>query len=198
MSDTYLKQCITKAVSEKGKSAKLWFGVSSVQGWRSTQEDAHLALPKFEANASLFGVFDGHNGAEVAKFVAKNLPQVILNNNNYRQGKIELGLQESFMTLDESLLTRESVEELIRLRQQYSKEPITRRNAPAIASGCTAVVVVIKDNILYMTNLGDSRCIVSRNNKAFALSCDHKPDDQSEKERIERAGGRGFWSHNKR
>jgi protein phosphatase 1G len=81
------------------------------------------------------------------------------------------------------------VEELIRLRQQYSKEPITRRNAPAIASDCTAVVVVIKDNILYMTDLGDSRCIVSRNNKAFALSSDHKPDDQPEKERIERAGG---------
>jgi protein phosphatase 1G len=98
MSDTYLKQCITKAVPEEGKSSKLWFGVSSVQGWRSTQEDAHIALPKFKAKASLFGVFDGYNGAEVAKFVAKNLPQIILKNKNYREGKIKLGLQESFMT----------------------------------------------------------------------------------------------------
>ncbi len=160
-----------------------------VQGWRSTQEDTHLALPKFEANASLFGVFDGHNGAEVAKFVAKKLPQIILKNNNYREGKIELGLQESFMTLDESLLTRESVAELIRLRQQYSKQPITRSNAPAIASGCTAIVEILKDNILYVANLGDSRCILSSNNKAFPLSSNHKPDDQSEKERIERVGG---------
>jgi protein phosphatase 1G len=189
MSKKYLKQCITKAVSEEGKSAKLWFGVSSVQGWRSTQEDAHLALPEFEANASLFGVFDGHNGAEVAEFVAKKLPPIILNDNNYREGKIKLGLQESFMTLNESLLTRESVKELLRLRQQYSKEPITRRNAPAIASGCTAVVALIKDNFLYVANLGDSRCILSRNNKMFPLSSDHKPDNQSEKERIERAGG---------
>jgi protein phosphatase 1G len=159
MSDTYLKQCIIKAVSEEDKSTKLWFGVSSIQGWRSTQEDAHLALPKFEVNASLFGVFDGHNGAEVAKFVAKKLPQIILNNNNYREEKIELGLQESFMTLDESLLTRESVEELIRLRREYSREPITRSNAPAIVSGCTAVVVLIKGNVLYVANLGDSRCV---------------------------------------
>jgi serine/threonine protein phosphatase PrpC len=160
--------------------------VHSVQGWRSTQEDTHLALPKFEANASLFGVFDGHNGAEVAKFMAKMLPQIILKNNNYREGKIELGLQESFMTLEESFLTRESP---IRLRQQYSKEPITKSNAPAIASGCTAIVAFLKDNILLVSNFGDSRCILSSNNKAFPLSSDHKPDDQSEKERIERVGG---------
>jgi serine/threonine protein phosphatase PrpC len=163
--------------------------VSSVQGWRSTQEDAHLALPEFEANASLFGVFDGHNGAEVAKLVAQKLPEIILKNKNYREGNIELGLQESFMTLDESLLTQESVAELFRLRREYSKEPITRRNAPAIASGCTAVVVLIKDNVLYVANLGDSRCILSRDNKAFPLSSDHKPGDQTEKQRIERAGG---------
>jgi protein phosphatase 1G len=93
MAEKYLKKCITKAVSEEGKSANLWFGVSSVQGWRSTQEDAHLALPEFEANASLFGVFDGHNGAEVAKLLAQKLPEIILKNNNYREGNIELGLQ---------------------------------------------------------------------------------------------------------
>ncbi len=67
-------------------------------------------------NTSLFGVFNGHNGTEVPKFMALKLPKVILKN-NYREGKIELGLQESFITLDESLLTRESVAELIRLRQ---------------------------------------------------------------------------------
>jgi protein phosphatase 1G len=66
MTEKYLKNCITKAVSEESKSDKLWFGVSSVQGWRSTQEDDVSALTAFDANASLFGVFDGHNGAEVA------------------------------------------------------------------------------------------------------------------------------------
>jgi serine/threonine protein phosphatase PrpC len=83
MSENYLKQCITKVVSEENKFAKLWFGVSSVQGWSSTEEGAQLALPKFEVNASLFGVFDGHNDAEVAKFMAKKLLKIILNNKNY-------------------------------------------------------------------------------------------------------------------
>jgi hypothetical protein len=58
-------------LSEAGKSEKLWFGESVVQDWRSTQEDAELALPEFEANASLFGVFNGHKGAVVDKFVEK-------------------------------------------------------------------------------------------------------------------------------
>jgi protein phosphatase 1G len=192
MSDTYLKKCITEAVSEEGGSEKFWFSVSSVQGWSSTQEDAHLALLGFEENASLFGVFDGHNGAEVAKFVAKKLPKIIIQNKNYRKGKIGLGLQESFMTLDKSLLTRESEEELKRLRQEYSKEPINKENEPAIKSGCTAAVVLIKDNVLYVANLGDTRCILSRNNNALRLTSDHKPSDQTEKKRIERANGRVF------
>ncbi len=58
-------------LSEESESAKLCFGKSSVQGWRSTQKDAELALPMFEVNASLFGVFDGHNGAEVDKLLKK-------------------------------------------------------------------------------------------------------------------------------
>jgi hypothetical protein len=52
------------------------------------------------------------------------------------------------MTLDESLLTRKSVAELIRMRRKYSKEPITRSNAPSIASGSSAVVAILKDNNL--------------------------------------------------
>jgi hypothetical protein len=84
------------------------------------------------------------------------LPKIILKNNNYREGKIELGLQEPFMTLDESLLTRESVAELIKLRQQYNKQPITRSNAPAITSGCTAVVALLEDNVLYVANLREN------------------------------------------
>lgn len=34
------------------------------------QEDAHLAALDFDTNSSLFGVFDGHGGSEVAKFAA--------------------------------------------------------------------------------------------------------------------------------
>ena len=189
MGETYLRQAVSKPVSEDGRGPRVTFGASSVQGWRNAQEDAHLALPQFDGNTSLWGVFDGHNGAEVAQFAAKKLPKIILNNKNYKEGKIETALQESFMALDDLLLTRDSIKELITLRQSYSKAPITRSNAPAIASGCTAVVALIKDDMIYVANLGDSRCILSRKGKAYPLSEDHKPDNESEKQRIENAGG---------
>lgn len=189
MTEEYLEQPVTKPVSEDGRGTQVVYGVSSVQGWRTTQEDAHLVLPQFDTNTSLWGVFDGHNGADVAQFAAKRLPKIILKNCSYKKGKIESALRESFMALDQLLLTREGIKELMSLRQSYSRAPITRFNAPGFASGCTAIVTLIKGNIIYVANLGDSRCILSRNGKAFPLSEDHKPDNKPERQRIENAGG---------
>jgi len=41
---------------------------------------------------------------------------------------------------------------------------------------------------LIVANAGDSRCVLSRNGVAVPLSFDHKPDNQIEKNRIEKAG----------
>ena len=43
---------------------------------------------------------------------------------------------------------------------------------------------------LYVANAGDSRCVVSREGKAVDMSVDHKPEDDLERNRIEKAGGR--------
>lgn len=46
------------------------------------QEDAHLSALDFDNNSSLFGVFDGHGGSEVAKYAAlylvRNPPLLVL------------------------------------------------------------------------------------------------------------------------
>lgn len=61
---------------------------------------------------------------------------------------------------------------------------------PGYDSGCTAVVALLRDNKhLYVANAGDSRCVVCRDGKAVDMSVDHKPEDDSERERIEKAGG---------
>ena len=39
-----------------------------MQGWRSANEDAHITDIEFVDGYSLMAVFDGHGGAEVAKF----------------------------------------------------------------------------------------------------------------------------------
>jgi serine/threonine protein phosphatase PrpC len=55
--------------------------------------------------------------------------------------------------------------------------------------GCTANVILIDDmKKLYVANAGDSRCVLSRGGKAVALSIDHKPENEEERRRIEKAG----------
>ena len=55
--------------------------------------------------------------------------------------------------------------------------------------GCTANVILIdKMQKIYAANAGDSRCVLGRGGKALPLSFDHKPDDEVELRRIEKAG----------
>jgi serine/threonine protein phosphatase PrpC len=42
-------------------------------------------------------------------------------------------------------------------------------------AGCTAIVVVISPDKIYIANAGDSRAVLSRGGKTVALSEDHKP-----------------------
>ena len=51
-----------------------------------TQEDAHICVPSFDGEESgLFGVFDGHGGCEVARFVAKNFEDILRNSSKYQE-----------------------------------------------------------------------------------------------------------------
>jgi len=61
---------------------------------------------------------------------------------------------------------------------------------PGKDSGCTAVLAALHGNQLYVANAGDSRCVLSRRGKAIDMSIDHKPEDDVERERIEKAGGK--------
>ena len=55
--------------------------------------------------------------------------------------------------------------------------------------GCTANVILFKKGIMYIANAGDSRSVLGTQGKAIELSMDHKPDNEKEKTRINKAGG---------
>ena len=54
-------------------------------------------------------------------------------------------------------------------------------------TGTTACVVLITPTEIYCANAGDSRGVLCRDGKAVALSEDHKPDNEDEIKRIQKA-----------
>lgn len=61
---------------------------------------------------------------------------------------------------------------------------------PGITSGTTAVVAYLEKKRLIVVNAGDAACFLSRNGRSIEMSTAHKPQHETEKARIEKAGGK--------
>mmetsp|Transcript_3202 Transcript_3202/g.8200 ORF Transcript_3202/g.8200 Transcript_3202/m.8200 type:complete len:360 (-) Transcript_3202:90-1169(-) len=94
----YLSEPNTKKNAEDGNIHELRFGLCSMQGWRNSMEDAHLAQEV--KGVRLFGVFDGHGGEAAAKFAAGELP-LRLSAELEESSDIGEALTRSFMQTDE-------------------------------------------------------------------------------------------------
>ncbi|KAI8021927.1 putative protein phosphatase 2C 21 [Camellia lanceoleosa] len=86
----YMSTPKTEKFSEDGENGRIIYGLSSMQGWRATMEDAHAAYPDLDASTSFFGVYDGLGGKVVAKFCAKYLHQQVLKHETYSNWKTSL------------------------------------------------------------------------------------------------------------
>ena len=182
-----------------GGPNNLRFFVSEMQGWRDQMEDATLCLLKLEeplSNASLFGIFDGHGGPMVAKICEQSFPLEIC-----RQAKLttdlSVALEKSYTEIDAFLQTTGSLKNM-RTSGSSASIPLSRIDEPEGVKrenlfdfiGSTAVISVIRDNQIFVSNAGDSRAILCRGGEAVELSRDHKPESPRERSRIENAGGR--------
>jgi protein phosphatase 1G len=278
----YLSTPITTKETFQGSSETVQFGGGSMQGWRRTMEDAHIAETALapDLDCSIFGVFDGHGGAEVAKFCQKYMASEIKQLGRFNEGAIEDSLVEVFHRMDDMLRDHTYAEELEQLKtkedadeedsrgdadgdapmsmdalemlkrvfqikrwqgdqpssnssaeggsstgeegdsmatdssaDESQAEPAAAAAATAAAAaapsqpepaipvmepadrvqaGCTAVVAVKYGNELFVANAGDSRGVLCRGNEAVALSEDHKPAQEIERNRILNAGERGM------
>jgi protein phosphatase PTC2/3 len=61
-----LSEPVTTKSSDSGEDKHHYFGVSSMQGWRVSMEDAHSAVldldPESNRRIAFFAVYDGHGG----------------------------------------------------------------------------------------------------------------------------------------
>lgn len=81
-------------------------------------QDAHICILEFDKNMSLFGVFDGHGGAEVALYAAEQLPDIIKNNESFKNEDYVNALKKSYMDFDSIILTIPALKRMKILRLQ--------------------------------------------------------------------------------
>ena len=68
-------------------------------------EDAHINRVDLPNDISVFGVFDGHGGKEVAYFVERHFIETLVANASYKNNNFEQALTETFIKMDELLIT---------------------------------------------------------------------------------------------
>ena len=196
--------------SEDGENMEIRYGACGMQGWRKRMEDSHITSLNISKNSHLFGVFDGHGGKEVAQYVKKYFVQELLANKNYKAGNYKKSLIEGFLKMDEMCLEPQGMAELREYNKiskeedelQDKKNPnkqneiyaqlmnkTNNEDNVAMFTGCTATVCLIQENKMYFANAGDSRIVLCRKGIAYPMSIDHKPDLDSEKNRIYKADG---------
>ncbi|XP_066995659.2 probable protein phosphatase CG10417 [Anabrus simplex] len=105
----YLSEPVTEKVSSDGSGKYVSYGASSMQGWRVTQEDAHNCIVDFDNDTSLFAVYDGHGGHEVAAYASEHYPHVLKKSERYKEGELELALKETFLEFDAHLGSEEGL-----------------------------------------------------------------------------------------
>ena len=109
-----------------------------------------------------FGIYDGHGGDRVVKYVKKYLFKYFLAS---KKGTIPLKLKDAYRRIESELIKR-----------------------GIIYSGTTASTLIITPNNLYICHIGDSRIIALKNKTVKQLTTDHKPCNEKEYKRIKKCG----------
>ena len=120
-----------------------------------------------------FGLYDGHGGNGCSLYLKNNLHKNI----------IEFSMK--------------GIKNAIKVTENDFLENIAVNKFGEImdSSGSCAIIVLLKNKKCIIANIGDSRCILFKNNKLIFSTRDHKPNSGIEKRRIELAGGSIYRSN---
>ena len=158
----------SKVAHAAGRSSS-WFGSSSIQGRRPSQEDRCFARERMPGGCSFFAVYDGHGGDRAARFATDVMCERFVNSAAFKKLDIVKALKQAF--------------------HQTETEFLNIAGREGLRDGTTAIVAVVQEDTLTVAHVGDSRGVLCRGGKAVVLTEDHKPDLEPEKRRIEALGG---------
>ena len=109
-------------IDENNKYLK--FGLNQVQGWKKTMEDYAIHFLDNGENKfmNIFGIFDGHGGREVPKYLSSHFLEFLNKNKNFIAEKYKDAFSETFFELDKSFTTKEAQEELTKYSEEYKPD----------------------------------------------------------------------------
>lgn len=117
---------------------------------------------------AFFGVFDGHGGAKAAQFAADNLERNIVDEVMRRDDDdIEEAIKHGYLNTDSDFLKED------------------------FRGGSCCLTALIRNGNLAVSNAGDCRAVMSRGGAAEAVTSDHRPSREDERDRIENL----VWSY---
>uniref|UniRef100_A0A158R3V0 PPM-type phosphatase domain-containing protein n=1 Tax=Syphacia muris TaxID=451379 RepID=A0A158R3V0_9BILA len=161
--------------------------VCANQGGRKYMEDrVHIEQVRSSdgtLNYTYVAVYDGHGGADASEFVRKNLLKNIEKQDGFNRSDEEMleAIRKGFIETHYAML------------EVVDCWPLTASGYQSTA-GTTASVAFIMQGKIFIGHVGDSAIIVGKNfvddrTSAICLTVDHKPDNLTEEERINKAGG---------
>ncbi|KAB5588992.1 Protein phosphatase [Ceratobasidium theobromae] len=154
-----LSEPVTTKNSDSGGDERYMYGVSEMQGWRISMEDAHATVLKLDPHSgnAFFAVFDGHGGSTIAKYAGSHVHERLRSDAGYQSKDYKAALKRAFLGTDDDL----------RADPAFFHDP----------SGCTAVAALLTEDKILVANAGDSRSVMSVKGVVKELSFDHKPQN---------------------
>jgi serine/threonine protein phosphatase PrpC len=175
----FLSKPNTRVEMHGGQTDFFTYGHASMQGWRRTNEDAHIEHVFGNPSNAFFAIIDGHSGDAVALATEARLPVAL-----------EQELPLYFTSASGDVASLESLEkgitEAFLHHDRQMADDVTLRLTYA---GSTCVSAFVSASHVTFANLGDSRGVFVRENRALFATQDHKPTDDKETARIYTAGG---------
>jgi protein phosphatase 2C family protein 2/3 len=161
------------------------YSYNTYQGlFKKTNEDKIIVVNQIKKPASsklktwpkisYFAIFDGHGGEGCSTFLKETYLKYLTENANF-PFDIKTSMIEAFQKAEE-----EFIKQKCKSAEEFDN------------SGSCALVCILFDNKVYISNIGDSRAIMSMSGgtKIKQLSIDHKPNNPKEFERAIKNGSK--------
>ena len=213
-----LEKPIIEKNSYDDENELIIYGITEMQGYKKTMEVFTLRntnLLEQNQNIFLFGIFDGHNGSEIAKYLSLHFSQFLSENKNFINGDYKQALKETFINIDTSFRALETQLELskyssknipnlseLNLNEEENKniskfmEVFEPRNLDGVNiaefCGSCGIIILITEKTVFIANAGNSKCLpINTKNEIIKdkINKEHIISDEHEMKRLKVAYG---------